>query len=49
MSLPTTKQDLIASANENFNVLSLLINSIPKNIQTSNFIFDVDSAGTQEH
>jgi len=49
MSRPSTKPDLIATANENFNKMFLLINSMEKEVQTANFIFDVESAGKEAH
>lgn len=49
MARATTKEDLITTANINFEKLILLINSMSEDDQRSNFIFDIESAGKELH
>lgn len=49
MPRPTTKDDLIKAANEQYDKLCNLINSIDANDQNKNFSFDKEAAGKEAH
>lgn len=49
MPRPTTKQELIAAANTQFEELFARIDAMPEGEQTAAFCFDVDAAGKEAH